>query len=206
MIRIFSWNKETLGEQIQWRKKWGWVGGGVRRPPPLFCGASLIHFLYKVLGKRSVHEEPFWKISFSSRSPLKNSFLRRWDAPKYICLPFIFRKENRLGIKTDNILGQYSSLIHKIIYNFLIRGLVELYYCASNINREIEVQNILRSWIIFINLLTNSIWNVNLASNMYFLDNGCRYFLFPKTSAEYSRKMIEFCICPLSQWWQLSHR
>ena len=34
---------------------------GVNRPPPFFGGrgGELIHFLYKVLGKRSVQLEPF---------------------------------------------------------------------------------------------------------------------------------------------------
>ena len=32
-------------------------GGGVRRPH--FPGANFIHFLYKVLGTRSVQKEPF---------------------------------------------------------------------------------------------------------------------------------------------------
>ena len=29
-------------------------------------GAKLIHFLYKVSGKRSVQKEPFWKIAFKT--------------------------------------------------------------------------------------------------------------------------------------------
>ena len=63
--------------------KGGWVGcsfpvgtqgrrrggvGGVSRPPP-FWEAHFIHFLYKVLGKRSVQKEPFWKIAFKQPPP-----------------------------------------------------------------------------------------------------------------------------------------
>ena len=47
----------------------GGVGGrGFPPPPPLF-GANLIHFLYKVLGWRSVQKEPFKKITFKATPP-----------------------------------------------------------------------------------------------------------------------------------------
>ena len=46
-------------------------GGGT----PIF-GANVIHFLYKVSGKRSVHLEPFIQKSHLKQPPLKKSFLR----------------------------------------------------------------------------------------------------------------------------------
>ena len=34
-------------------------GGGGRSDDPPFLGANFIHFLYKVLGQRSVQKQPF---------------------------------------------------------------------------------------------------------------------------------------------------
>ena len=54
-------------------------GGGVegvgRPPPPLFLGANFLHFIYKVLGKRSLQIEPFKKIAFITTPPPLEKFL-----------------------------------------------------------------------------------------------------------------------------------